>query len=206
MDSISTIVVLIFVFSIVGAVTHQKVATDRSTTSTEKTITETIPSKIETSIGHTFSEIVNIKNRIQDFIKKCNKKATSWDASLMADNIVKYSKKYNVNPKLVTAVIARESRFNQYAVSSSGAIGLGQLLPSTAKGLGVNNPYDIGENIMGTSRYIRSMLDRFKGYPDQLSFALAGYKEGPNAVKRNNGYSYSSKRYIEDILNYYESI
>jgi len=125
------------------------------------------------------------------------------EAMTIADSIMKYSQTYNMNPKLVAALIARESKFNPRATSSSGAMGLGQLLPSTAKHLGVENGYDIDQNAMGTTRYLKSLVDRFSG---KVSSAIAAYLEGPNAVTRQGGYSAHTKTYVEDVLNIYQKI
>jgi soluble lytic murein transglycosylase-like protein len=113
---------------------------------------------------------------------------------------------YNVNPKLVCALIARESAFNPRAVSSSGALGLGQLLPTTATALKIDNAFDPEQNIKGTTRYIRFLLDKWKAHPQQVSLALASYAEGHNALSRNGGYSVKTKGYVEDIINIYWKI
>jgi soluble lytic murein transglycosylase-like protein len=128
------------------------------------------------------------------------------EAKTIADSIIKHSLTYDVNPKLIAALIRRESRFNPRAVSKSGAIGLGQLLPSTCKSTGVSNAYDIDQNAKGTVRYMKYMLEKFKDYKDQVAFALAGYLEGPNAVARNNGYKSHTAGYISDIINIYNKI
>jgi soluble lytic murein transglycosylase-like protein len=117
-----------------------------------------------------------------------------------------HSLKYNVNPKLVAALMARESRFNPRAVSSAGARGLGQLMPSTARSMGIDNPFDIDQNAKGTVRYVSYLVSKFKNYSQQVSFALAGYLEGPNGVARKNGYSGQSQAYINDIFDYYNKI
>lgn len=125
------------------------------------------------------------------------------EAAEISDCIMKHSKTYDMNPKLVAALMTRESKFNPRALSSSGAIGLGQLLPSTAKGLGLDNPYDIDQNAKGTVRYIKSMIERFNG---QVSNAIAAYLEGPNAVMRNGGYTDHTRSYVQDILKIYQGI
>ena len=125
---------------------------------------------------------------------------------LITDAIMRHSQKYNVNPKLVAALIARESGFNPRAVSKSGALGLGQLLPSTCKSTGVTSPFDINDNVKGTVRYMKYLLDRFKNYSDRVSFALAGYLEGPNAVARKKGYRRSTGAYVNDIIEIYHKI
>ncbi|MFA6169481.1 MAG: lytic transglycosylase domain-containing protein [Candidatus Margulisiibacteriota bacterium] len=137
---------------------------------------------------------------IQKYIAKYRKPD---EAATIAESIVRNANEKNVNPKLITALMARESRFNPKAVSSSGAIGLGQLLPSTAKGLKLDDPYDIEQNTHGTVLYIKSLLQRFGG---NVTNALAGYFEGPNAITRNGGFSAKTKAYVEDILNIAQKI
>ncbi len=91
---------------------------------------------------------------------------------------------HNVSPDLIRAVIAIESEFDQFAVSSKGAQGLMQLMPSTARQLGVGSPFDARQNIFGGAQYLRSLLDLFH---EDLDLALAGYNAGPNAVARYRG-------------------
>ncbi|MFA5839801.1 MAG: lytic transglycosylase domain-containing protein [Candidatus Margulisiibacteriota bacterium] len=135
-----------------------------------------------------------------------NKYRSDEEAGQIAESIAKYSIEYGVSPKLVAAMMARESRFNPNAVSSSGAIGLGQLLPSTAKGLKVDDPYDIDQNTMGTTKYLKYLLDRFAKYDDQVAMAISGYFEGPNAVERNMGVKTHTAQYVNDILAIYNKI
>lgn len=96
--------------------------------------------------------------------------------------IMKAATAYNLDPALIAAVIRSESAFDARAVSWAGAQGLMQLMPSTAKDMGVTNSFDPEQNVMGGSRYLRLMLNEFGG---DLSLALAAYNAGPNRVKRN---------------------
>jgi soluble lytic murein transglycosylase-like protein len=97
------------------------------------------------------------------------------------DLIVQHAQAQNLRPDLVRAVVQVESGYNPRAVSSKGALGLMQLMPSTAKLLGVRSPFDPEENIRGGTTYLRQLLDRFD---DNEELALAAYNAGPLAVDR----------------------
>jgi soluble lytic murein transglycosylase-like protein len=108
-----------------------------------------------------------------------------------------------MDPALVAAVARAESGFNPAAVSPAGAQGLMQLMPSTARGLGVTDPFDPAQNLDGGARYLRAQLDRF-GDP---ALALAAYNAGPGAVSRAGGippYA-ETQTYVQRVLGYYQS-
>lgn len=116
--------------------------------------------------------------------------------------IDKYSKRFNLDPLLVRAVIKEESGFQPFALSTSGAMGLMQLMPGTAAGLGVNDAYNIEENIRGGTQYLSAQLDSF----NDLKLALAAYNAGPNAVRKYDGippYD-QTQRYVKKVLDSYE--
>ena len=92
--------------------------------------------------------------------------------------------RFDLDPRLVLAVIAVESSFQTDAVSSAKAQGLMQLIPATAARFGVRNVFDAAENIRGGMAYLRWLLDRFKG---DVTLALAGYNAGEGAVDRHGG-------------------
>lgn len=108
----------------------------------------------------------------------------SWPQALwVADQILKWSRAFGVDPRLVVAVIAVESRFRHDAISSRGAIGFGQLMPGTAARMGIN-PYNPMHNIYGTVRKLRELLVATAG---RLDLALAAYNAGLDAVRRYGG-------------------
>jgi soluble lytic murein transglycosylase-like protein len=91
--------------------------------------------------------------------------------------------RYQLPPRLLQALVWQESRFDPMAISSAGAAGLAQLMPATARELGVGNRHDPGQSIDGGARYLRQMLDRFGA----IHLALAAYNAGPGAVSRAGG-------------------
>jgi soluble lytic murein transglycosylase-like protein len=97
------------------------------------------------------------------------------------DLIVHHAQAQNLRPDLVRAVVQVESGYNPLAVSPKGAMGLMQLMPTTASQLGVRSPFDPEENIRGGTTYLRQLLERFQGDEE---LALAAYNAGPMAVDR----------------------
>jgi hypothetical protein len=123
------------------------------------------------------------------------------DRQIIEQNIQKAAAKYNLQPELIMAVIRAESNFEVNAVSTAGAQGLMQLMPATAKELGVENPFDIEQNIDGGTKYLRKMLDRFGG---SVRKALAAYNAGPGTVMKYNGrvpYT-ETRQYVRRVLRF----
>jgi soluble lytic murein transglycosylase-like protein len=111
------------------------------------------------------------------------------------------ARRYRMAPHLVKAVVAAESNFDTLAVSHKGAQGLMQLMPATAKEMGVQSPFRPSENIQGGVRYLKTLLDR----DDDLRVALAAYNAGPVAVDRFGGIPPypETETYVKRVLRYY---
>ncbi len=112
------------------------------------------------------------------------------------------AKRQNVDASLVSAVIRAESNFEPRSVSRKGARGLMQLMPGTARRLGVAKPFDPRANVRGGVRYLRELADRFDGRPDLV---LAAYNAGENAVETYGGVPpyRETVRYVEKILSWW---
>jgi len=119
---------------------------------------------------------------VAGYIQSRNRALASDEIDGISQAIVQYSDRYGVDYRLLTSIIAIESSFRRDAVSSSGAIGMGQLKPDTARWLGVLNPYDPVDNIAGTARFLAWLVRRYNG---NLEYALSAYYQGPGSVDRN---------------------
>ena len=148
-------------------------------------------------------------------VKNFNPKLSNGQADTIARSILGFSYRYDVDSRLVCAVILAESHFRIGATSHAGAQGLGQLMPSTAAGLGVNDAYDPVQNIYGSVRYVKSMLDRMSGNKARkdltmydIALALAAYNAGPGAVKKHGGVPpyRETQNYVQKVTSIYKQL
>lgn len=131
--------------------------------------------------------------------------STSTNTATDYDEIIKKAaERYNIPEKLISSIIKQESNFNPAATSSAGATGLMQLMPGTAKYLGVANSLDPEQNIMGGAKYISQMLSQFDG---NIETALAAYNAGPGAVKKYDGIPpyKETQNYVQKVMNYFQA-
>ena len=138
--------------------------------------------------------VVSCRNMTQT---KLEKRASDYMPTINT-----YAQAYEVDPKLVKAIIAVESCFDRRAVSAVGAQGLMQLMPSTAKKLGVHNTFNANDNIRGGILYFSKMLLRFN---NNTELALAAYNAGPLAVEKYGGIPPypETQSYVKKVLKNY---
>lgn len=143
----------------------------------------------------TYEEVIaSLKTKSADveavsdaFMKALNTTTVSDKTSTATsykDIFIEASRKYGVSYDLLTAMAQQESGFDPEAVSRSGAMGIMQIMPETAKGLGLEHPFDAYDNIMAGAKYISQKLKEFGGNVDK---ALAAYNAGSSVVKKYNG-------------------
>jgi len=132
------------------------------------------------------------------------KTGISYREGLYMGAIAEAERRYSLPQNLLRALIWAESRFNPMAVSPAGAAGLAQLMPATARELGVRNRHDPIASIDGGARYLRDMLKRFEA----VHLALAAYNAGPGAVSRARGIPRNGEtpQYVRTVLSRWSAI
>ena len=150
------------------------------------------------------------------YIARINPKLNAGQVGTIAYHLLNFADRYDVDPRLVVSMIIAESEFDPNCTSHTGAMGLGQLMPSTARDLGVNNPYDPVQNLGGSVAYLRSRLALFadKSMPgggmsiEQAALAMAAYNAGENAVKKYNGIPpyRETQAYVRRVISLYRQL
>ena len=138
-----------------------------------------VPTVIATNVAVTIATNVAVTNVNQGYISNQSYPGSQDLIKAKVDAIASY---YKLDPKLLRAIVKQESSFNPNARSSADAMGLMQMIPSTARRFGVRNPYDADESLHGGCRYFVWLLRKYNG---RLDLALAGYNAGEGAVERH---------------------
>ena len=161
----------------------------------------TLASKVLQDYAGKISHPISDASKIKQEMPKINQ---SKDDAGLNQIIDQAAQKHKVDANLIRSVIKAESNFNPSATSPKGAMGLMQLMPETAKELGVNNAYDPQENVMGGARYLKMLLNRYDG---QVDLALAAYNWGiGNLEKKSDRLPAETISYIERVNTYYNNM
>ena len=161
----------------------------------ENKMVEALKENLPDDIDEIKKEAINIKSKL-------DLKAQTTDI----DSIIEtFSSKYNVDEDFIKAIIKQESGFNPKATSKKGAMGLMQLMPATAKSLGVSDAYNPWENVEGGVKYLKGLLDK---YNNNHELALAAYNAGSGAVKKYGGIPpyRETQNYVKSIMAAYNKI
>ena len=157
-----------------------------------------------------FAQGLSTANKSSTQSSPTSTQSTGSVSTGIEDAVNKASAKYGVDKKLIEAVINQESSYNPNAVSSSGAQGLMQLMPSTASSLGVTDSYDIDQNVDGGTKYLKGLLNQ---YGQSKELALSAYNAGSNTLTKDGVDSkdkidrlpFETRNYVSQIMKYYNS-
>ena len=142
--------------------------------------------------------------------KHYNSKLTDAQALVIVRAILTYCQQTDmtVDPRLVMAMVAAESRFKADAVSKAGALGLGQLMPATAKSFGIKDPFDPIQNLYGCVKYLEREMHRWRGNENWLDLVAASYNAGAGAVQKYGGVPpyKETQNYVAIVKRYYYTL
>lgn len=166
---------------------------DNTTTSTNASPSTEASTNVAATNTTNASLPANVRNT---GVLECNSELNSY--------FLEAANTYDLDVNLLKCVAYAESNFNPEATSRSGAMGVMQLMPKTAEGLGVTNAYDAKQNIMGGAKYLSIQLERFDG---NVELALAAYNAGPGNVQKYNGIPpfEETQNYVKKIMGIYTS-
>ncbi|MER3474650.1 MAG: lytic transglycosylase [Armatimonadota bacterium] len=150
-------------------------------------------------------------------ISRFNPKLKPEQVEVITNSILAFSWYYRVDPRLVVAMVLAESGFRPDAVSRAGAMGLGQLMPGTARGLGVSNPFDPVQNLAGAIRLLHGHLNAYSGgraYREgtvrwnDIILAMAAYNAGSGAVRKYGGVPpyRETQTYVKRVIAFYKQL
>jgi soluble lytic murein transglycosylase-like protein len=168
-------------------------------TSDVRPFQEVLQSSAKSNFGSLLRNPASMSVQAQQSVQPVLRDYTNPSRTQLTDMISRISKKHGVDEKLVNAVIRQESGFNPKAKSHCGAMGLMQLMPATAKGLGVTDAYNPVQNVEGGVKYLKNLLGKYNG---NVILALAAYNAGSGAVDKYDGvppYA-ETQNYVKKIL------
>lgn len=149
-------------------------------------------------------------------VRRLNHRLSSANVDKITYSVLFYSDQYDIDPRLVVAMVIAESDFDIHSTSRSGAMGLGQIMPEEASRLGVRNPYDPVQNISAAVHILRDNLDKYGGAPwgagiipdKQIALTMAAYNAGPGAVHKYHGVPpyKETQRYVARVTALYKQM
>lgn len=149
-------------------------------------------------------------------VRRLNPRLTSAEVDKITYSVLFYSDQYDIDPRLVVAMVIAESDFDIHSTSRAGAMGLGQIMPEEASRLGVKDPYDPVQNLSAAIHILRDNLDKYGGAPwgagiipdKQIALTMAAYNAGPGAVHKYHGVPpyKETQRYVARVTALYKKM
>lgn len=157
---------------------------------------------ISSTTNITNQTLLNAIQEVEDAKRDYSSLNKTSSKSQILNMVNQIARKNGVDEKLVQALIKQESGFNPNATSKAGAMGLMQLMPATAKAMGVQDPYNATQNVEGGVKYLKSLLNKYNG---NVILALSAYNAGPGAVDKYDGVPpyKETQNYVKNILSNY---